>query len=144
MTLLASQVESFRGNLTFPYPHTLSTDLHHASLAEEILNSTEIPYTIEYSVEDNEAVAEIDMTFNTPEQVSTYLLFEQRFIIAQLLKATAAKRHEKKKLFTRRQAVAQDEVIIERCVNYYAHVMSLMLTRTELHVPVTQEPTTVN
>jgi len=135
MTLLVSQIESTKGSVTFPFVQEFVTTLYYGNILKPVLETTGTSYTSDISAVEGEAVETLVITFNSVEQVFSYLLFEQRYVIAEMLKETAALEQQKirkpgsfKKVPV--PTTPADE-IIRRISRSYSNVMALVSDTTQ-------------
>jgi hypothetical protein len=138
MTLLVSQVEALHGDIEYPFEHSFTENLYYAGLAKSVLDTAKIRYASEFSVAEGKAYETLDMTFVSVEQVYTFLLFEQRYMVAEARKALTA--IPKPSLFRRSRTVhVNSDAVVQQLITSYTRVIQILDVRkkTELSQAVT-------
>lgn len=128
MTLLVSQVEALHGDVEYPFEHSFTENLHYTGLAKTTLEAAKIQYDSEFSVVEGKAYETLDVMFTSVEQVYTFLLFEQRYMIAETRKALTTP--PKPSLFRRSRTVQVDsDAVIQQLISSYTHVIQMLDVR---------------
>ena len=134
MTLLVSQVEALHGDIEYPFEHSFTENLHYTGLAKSTLDAANIQYDSEFSVANGTAFETLDMTFVSVEQAYTFLLFEQRYMVAEARKALTAP--SKPSLFRRSRTVHVDsDAVVQQLIASYTRIIQMLDVHQNTELP---------
>ncbi len=132
MTWLISLIESAASEIELPYLYHQNFALHHSQLAADELERNNVPHLSEYTSVDGELGKRFTISFQTTQQMVSYLNFESRVVIAQQMAALAdTKPNRKTKILSR-------EDIKNRIADHYRNVTSRLQVTTPSTVATEQ------